>query len=168
MKVREAEEQTRSARSEAEEARTQARETQAQLSQAQDKVRAAQRLAKVLAVFAVLAALAAGVVLSQRKSVSPDLAKTSTEPVLQSALSTNQLDSEQIRLALQEARDLDSLAARVPQEKISETLNLAATILADPQRSRFQEQLLDVWVKTDAPAAVRSRISTGHLRLAGH
>lgn len=150
-KIRDAEEQARAARSDLAIARQQSHEAQSQLQAERDKTNAARRLTKVFAVLAVLAALAAGVVWSQRKPVAPEVAKTPESPRWDTM--TNQLDSDQIRLALQQGTNLDLLAVRIPGEKISETLNLAATILNDPQRSQFQGQLLDAWANTNLAAA---------------
>lgn len=151
--TRDVQAQIQAAQKQIAEAKNQTRLAQAELSITQEKVRASQRLSKVFAVLAVLAALAAGVVLSHRKTSNPEVAKTSSTEVFQFGATTNQLDSEQIRLALQQTRDSDSLAAYIPKEKLGETFDLAATILTDPQRSRLQNQLLDTWVKTDVVAA---------------
>lgn len=134
-------------------AQKQARVTQDELAATQEKVRASQRLTKVFAVLAVLAALAAGVVWSQRHAGKPELADRSATEALLSASFTNQLDSEQIRLALLQTRGLDSFVDRVPAEKMAETLNLAATILSESQYHQLQDQLLAAWTKTNAPAA---------------
>jgi len=143
----------------AQEAAGQARSAQDQIGQLERKACAAQRLTKVFAILAALALLAAGIVWSQRKMAGPEAAKISPAPVANSVSATNALDSDQIRQALQIAnggghsQDLDELVARISREKISETLNLAAVILNDPQRRHFQEQLLDSWVKADVSAA---------------
>jgi multidrug resistance efflux pump len=147
------------AANQAQEASGQSHNAQAQIEQLKRRARAAQRLTKVFAILAALALLAAGIVWSQRKMAGADAARISSKPVANSVSTTNTLDSDQIREALQSAngtghsRDLDELAARIPQEKISETLNLAAAILDNPQRRHFQEQLLDSWVKADVSAA---------------
>ncbi|MDR3456616.1 MAG: TIR domain-containing protein [Verrucomicrobiae bacterium] len=141
------------------EAQNQARTAQAQVQEIQKKSQAARRLAKVLALIAVLAALAASIAWWQRKIATQALAKAATTE----AGEAGPLNREQIQQALQknrgagpeesQFRSLDALAARVPAEEISNTLAAAAAILDDPQRSHFQEQLVDFWAKTNAPAA---------------
>jgi hypothetical protein len=140
-------------------ARGLARSAQDQIGQFENKARAAQRLTKIFAILAALALLATGIIWSQRKTAIAEAAKTSAESAATPGSTTNTWDSDQIRQSLQNAngighlRDLDELAARIPQEKISMALNLAAEILEDPQRLHFQDQLLDCWVKADAAAA---------------
>lgn len=134
-------------------AENQTRATRAELAALQKKVRASQRLTKVFAVLAVLAALAAGVMLSQRNASKAELAQRNANETLFAPVATNQLDTEQIRQGLLQARGLDSFVDRIPVEKIAETLNLAATILTEPQYHRLEDQLLAAWIRTNAPAA---------------
>jgi uncharacterized coiled-coil DUF342 family protein len=158
-KATEAEHQFAEIQTRTRDAESRIQEAQKKLRAAQEQTRIAKRLAKVFAVLAVLAALAAGIVWSQRKTPGPEAAKISTPPVQTAEVLTNELDSGQIREALDNAKspeksgDLAALAARIPPQKISETMNLAATLLDEPQRSQFREQLLENWVDTDVSAA---------------
>lgn len=134
-------------------AKNESRGVRDELSATQQKVRTSQRLTKVFAVLAVLAALAAGVIWSQHNASKSELAKRDASDAALSGVATNQLDSKQIRQALARTRGLDLFVNRIPAEKISETLNLAATILTEQQYGQFQDELLAVWTKTNAPAA---------------
>jgi hypothetical protein len=165
----EAQQQARAAQSQAEAARKEAREVQNQFLEAQRHARAAQdqvhevqrktlatrRLTKVFALLAVLAALAASMAWWQRKLANQALAKAATTEVRQSDRTAGPLNGEQIRQTLQNMSEagLAELVARIPTEQIPATLNAAAIILNDPQRSHFQEQLLDEWMKSNLPAA---------------
>ncbi|HTL72064.1 MAG TPA: alanine-zipper protein [bacterium] len=176
-KVLEAQQQARAAQQQVEEARRQAREAQNQIQEIQNQTRdaqgqilearnktlAARRLTKIFALLAVLAALAACIALWQRKIATEALAKTTTTEVKESDLTSGVLSPEQIRQALRKvdvaASDanqlsrLDELAARIPTGEIPDTLNAAAIILHDPERSHLQGLLLDDWMKTNWPAA---------------
>jgi predicted nucleic acid-binding Zn-ribbon protein len=157
--VQQLQDQVHEAENQTLEASGQARNAQDQMERLENKARAAQRLTKIFALLAALALLAAGIVWSHRKMAGAKTAEISPEPLATSGSATNELDSDQIRQALQNAngaghlQDLDQLATRIPPQKISETLNMAAAILDDPQRRHFQEQLLDSWVKADVAAA---------------
>jgi hypothetical protein len=175
-KVLEVQQQARAAQSQVEEARHQVREAQntiremlsssgealSQIQAPQKKTVAARRLMKIFALLAVLAALAASIALWQRKVASPAPAQAAAE-VSAADLAGGTTNQDQIKQALQnvggaapdqnQLRRLDELAKRIPAEEISATLSAAAVILDDPQRSHFQEQLLDFWIKTNWPAA---------------
>ncbi|MEI6195131.1 MAG: hypothetical protein WCS42_12460 [Verrucomicrobiota bacterium] len=169
-KIQEIENRTRDVQSLIQEAKdkTLAAEKQAHLEQTQvqeiqQKHRAARRLTKVLAVIAVLAALAASIAWWQRQLAIQAVAKTGTTEVGKSDLAAGILNREQIQQVLQKLnstspnenqwRSLDELAIRIPAGEIPDTMNAAAVVLEDPQRSHFQEQLLDFWMKTNLPAA---------------
>ena len=177
-KVLEAQRQAREVQSQIEEVRNEARVVQNKFLEAQDQVRtvqtqvqeienkrlAARRLSKVFAVMAVLALLAAASLsLWQQKKITEAQAKAATVAADKPNLVSGTLNREQIQQALQKfagagrdqnlLRSLDELVTRVPPDGFSETLNAAAVILNDPQRSHFQAQLLDAWMKTNLPAA---------------
>lgn len=170
QQAREAQSQLEAARNEAREAQNkiqeiqiQTRDVQGQIRDAQNKTRSARRLTKIFALLAVLAALAASIALWQRKLATQALARASAAETSEPDLAAGSLNREQIQQALQkiggtgpdekQLRRLDELAARIPTNEFSETLSAAAVILDDPQRSHFQEQLLDCWMRTNLPAA---------------
>jgi predicted nucleic acid-binding Zn-ribbon protein len=146
------------------EAQNQVRTAQTQVQEIQTKSQAARRLTRIFAVMAVLALMAAAsVALWQQKKIAEAQAKAASVAASEPALVAGPLNREQIQQALQKfasasndpnlLRSLDELATRIPTEEISETLNVATVILNDPQRSHFQEQLVDCWMKTNLPAA---------------
>jgi hypothetical protein len=154
-KVREAQnqlEETRKKTSEAQNAQSQFEETRNQVQKTQNQGRNARRLAKVFALLAVLAMLAASIALRQRKVASQALAKAAAEAAGKFDLAQSGLDQEQVRQALQNIggaeqdgnrrRSLEQLAAGIPREEIPETLKAASVILNDQQRSHFQKWLL--------------------------
>jgi len=157
--TRDAQAHIQEAQNKALEAQSQARTAQAQVQAIQNKSQAARRLTKVLALLAVLAALAASIAWWQRINATQALAKVTATQGAESGTLTR----EQIRLLLQnlagtsqgedQLRILDGLAVRIPTGEVSNTLAAAAVILDDPQRSRFQAQLLDGWTRTNASAA---------------
>lgn len=155
--VREIETQTRDVQAQIQAAQQQVADARKQTRLAQDELaltrqqsHAAGRRTKVLAVLAVLAALAAGLILSHHKTAKPDPKANET---FLSASATNQLDLVQIRAALELSRGLDSFPARIPTDKISETLQIAANILSQEKYARLENQLLDRWMTADARGA---------------
>jgi len=141
-------------------AQSQARSAQAQVLEIQNKNLATRRLTKILALLAVLAALAASVALWQRRLAAQALANAMTAEIRETAAAAAPLNREQIQQALKQLnraprdenqrRNLDALAAQIPTEEISATMNAAAVMLDDPRH--FQEQLLDDWMQTNLPA----------------
>ncbi len=175
-KVREAQQQAREAQNQVADARNQvrdaqnklqeiqneSRDAQSQIQEARRKTMAARRLMKIFALLAVLAALAASIAFWQRKVANEAFAKAASAEVSEPDLTGGTLNQERIKQALlkksgagqtEALSGLDELAARIPSAEIPETMQAAAVILNDPQRSHFQEQLLGDWVKTNAPAA---------------
>lgn len=158
-----AQSQVQAAQTKVVEAWNQAGLAQTQVLEIQNKNQAARRLTKIFALLAVLAALAASIAWWQGKVAGQALAKAAASAVGRPDLAVSTLNQEQIKLALQkmnepaqgeiQLRSLDELATRIPTEEISETMQAAAVILDEPQRSHFQEQLLDNWMKTNLPAA---------------
>ncbi|HEV2692175.1 MAG TPA: hypothetical protein VG347_04705 [Verrucomicrobiae bacterium] len=162
--TRDAQSQLQAAQSRVLEVQNQTRATQNQAQESETKVQAARRLTKVFAVLAVLALMAAGIALSQRKQVIPSPATTVASAP---DLATNTLTQEQIQQALQKVagagldedqlHSLNELADQIPVPEIPATLNASSVILVDPQlndlRGYFQRQLLDTWTKTNASAA---------------
>jgi hypothetical protein len=136
------------------------RDVQSQIDDAQKKVRAAEesartakRLTKIFAILAVLAALAAGVVLSQRKTAVPDLAKPAyvRPAVIRPAdINTNILTDDQIRAALPAADSLDSLAAPVSPERLSGFIVYLPT---GDHRAKMIAELCAHWTNTPAALA---------------
>lgn len=128
-----------------------------ELEKSRQKTRAAQRLTKVFAVLAALAALAAGIVWAQKKNSAPS--PPVAGPIATVEATNDILNSEKIRSTLlaakdaKPARDLETLTTRLAPEHFAETFQLAADILDDPQREAFQRGVLDAWMQTNAPAA---------------
>ncbi len=176
-KILAAQNQTREAQSKAEEIQSQTRDAKSQIDAArnqvqesQTKIQTARRLTKVFAILAVLASLAAGLatrnLMRQRALASQaqdNLSKAMAEAAGKFELAPGGLDQDQIRQVLQKIggaeqdenrlHSLDALAARISIAEISDTLKSSAIILDDQQRSHFQATLLDVWMKTNWPAA---------------
>jgi predicted nucleic acid-binding Zn-ribbon protein len=139
------------------------RDVQSQIDAAQQQVRAAEesahnakRLTKIFAVLAVLAALAAGVVLSHRKTVVPDLAKTAEvrpaeiRPVPENVV-TNILTDDQIRAALPAADNLDSfIAQQVAPERLS---GFITNLPTGDHRAKMIAELCARWTNTPAALA---------------
>jgi hypothetical protein len=145
------------------EAQARVRTAQDQVLESQDKTLVARRRTKVFALIAVLALMAAGASVWQRRQSAQALARKNPPEVTEPGLATGPLNWEQIQQALQKASDagqdvnrlrsLDELAVRIPAEEFSNTLGASSALLADPPRRHFQELVLDAWMKTNLPAA---------------
>ena len=156
-KILEAQHQARAAQNQVLEIQNQTREVQGQIIAAQDQVRIiqnqsrnARRLAKVFALLAVLASLAASIALRQRMVAHQALARATAEAAGKFDLAPTGLDQETVRQVLQKIggvesdanRRLDQLAARIPFAEIPKALQASADIVNDQQRSHFQKWLL--------------------------
>jgi|GEM_PF-1018317 len=152
--IQTAQTEARTAQQRVQEIQNQSRDVLTQIQFAQTKSRAARRLAKVFAVMAVLALLAAGLAWRQRNLAD----QTLTNQILArgaaetSVLTPGPITPDQVRLALQSVgslwpdghhlRSLNELAAAIPSNDISNTLTASVLIGDDRQRNQFQQQLL--------------------------
>jgi len=155
-KLQEIQGQSRDAQSRIQDAWNQAQAAQNQVQEIQNKSRTARRLAKIFALLAVLALLAAGmaanIALQQRKAASQSLARAASEALGRFDPASDAVDKDQIRQVLrkiggaeQQANrwlSLDKLAAWIPVEEIPEALQASSVIADDQQRSLFQKRLL--------------------------
>lgn len=165
-----ARQQTREAQSSLAEIQSQTRAAQSQIDAAQNQVqtsqnqnRQARRLAKIFALLAVLACLAASLAWRQRQLANQALTKAAAAAAGNFEFAAGELNAEQIRQGLQNIggaeqaanrlRSLDALASRIAPPEISETLKSSAIIVDDQQRRHFQETLLAAWMQTNLPAA---------------
>jgi len=161
--TREAQSQLQAVQSRAMEAQNHARANQDQVLHIQQQSVAARRLTKVFAVMAVLALMAAGAALWQRKQAAQAQTKPSSADTNTLVVATGPLTWEQIQQALQkfsgagpdetQLRRLDELASRIPTNEIPETLTTSVAISDYAQRGHFQQLLLDYWARTNWPAA---------------
>ncbi len=147
-RIQEAPSQILEAQQQAQPAQSQIEEARQQVQNIQKQSRQARRLTKIFAILAVLSLLAASVALRQRQIASQALTKAATEGAWKFNRASGGLNQEQIRQALQniggaeQTRNLDQLAAGIPQQEIPEALKAATVILNDQQRSHFQKWLL--------------------------
>jgi hypothetical protein len=135
---------------------------EAEVQKIQNQSRNARRLTKIFALLAVLALLAAGEALRQRRVTNQALATASAEAAGKFEQATGGVES--VRLVLQKIggaeqaenrrRSLDELVSGIPIEQISEALAASAVIVNDSQRSYFQLAVLDKWMKTNLPEAI--------------
>ncbi len=152
-----AHEQARAALDQVQEIQNRTRDVQSQIKAAQDEVqklqnqkRNARRLTRIFALLAVLALLAAGQALRQRRATGQALATATAEAAGKFARAPG--GSEPVRQVLQKIdgtelaenrrRSLEELAAGIPDAEISEALSASAVMVNDQQRSHFQKSLL--------------------------
>ena len=154
------------------EAQNQAQEAQKNVQEVQNKIRNQRRLARILALLAVLALGAAGTTIGlawrQHKAADQALARATTkvsgnfdldpdgEPPVEQVLQ-NIAGAEQAR---NRRRSLDRVAAEIPRSKIPEALKASAVIVDDQERSHFQKWLLVRlgWVNPESAMAGASAI----------
>ena len=147
-RIQEAPSQVLEAQQQAQNAQSQLEEARHQVQKIQNQSRNARRLTKILAILAVLSLLTASEALRQRQIASQTLAQPAAEGTWKFNLTPGRLNQEQIRQALQniggaeQTRNLDQLAAGIPQQEIPEALKASSVILNDQQRSHFQKWLL--------------------------
>lgn len=160
--VREAEAQVATAQQQARDAQekvqaiqNQTRDVQIQIQAAQEKTLAAQRLAKVMAFLAVLAALASGIAEWQRSSARPTLGEisaTPSSPPVAAGLADERQRTQSLEQLPSRFDEVNSLPTSTNASTL-ETKNVDANAAND---AIFQHQLtvLVSWVKTDLPAAI--------------
>jgi len=164
--------QVRESQSKILEAQNQAGEAQKQVQTVQNKIRNQRRLARVLALLAVLALGTAGTTIGlawrQHKAANQALVRAVAEvsgnfdlnpdgePPVEQVLQTI-AGAEQAR---NRRHSLDRVAAEIPRSKISEALQASAVIVDDQERSHFQKWLLVRlgWVNPESAMACASAI----------
>lgn len=143
-------------------AENQARVALDRVQEIQNQGRNARRLTKVFALLAVLALLATGEALRQRRVVSQALATATVEAAGKFEWAPG--DAEPIQRVLQKIdgaeqaenrrRSLDQLAAEISAAEIPGALAASAVMADDPLRRYFQLAVLNNWLKADLPGAI--------------